>query len=151
MKQRLEHRSNEWFHFVDLRKASSLLDGSKSPRNAPEESPKAIENGSKTSLRAVCRGSLCCMEWDAVSMELFDRFGRYLGGRGMEAQSFSRPFEGLRAPCEAFEQRLSQLEDFVELHGHLPRARPKDPKEDETCLAGPGWTRIAPFIIILKT
>ena len=47
------------------------------------------------------------MEWDTVSMELFDRFGRYLGTRGMEA----------------FEQRVAMLED-LELHleaGTAPR------------------------------
>ena len=32
--------------------------------------PPSPENG----------GSLCCLEWSNVTMELYDRFGRYLGG-----------------------------------------------------------------------
>ncbi|CAJ1363425.1 unnamed protein product [Effrenium voratum] len=63
--------------------------------------------------------TLCRMEWDAVASEYFDRFGRYLGGRGMEA----------------FEVRVGRLAAFVERWNHLPRWNPKEPKEEENPLA----------------
>eukprot|EP00435_Cladocopium_sp_Y103_P049529 s636_g15.t1 len=52
------------------------------------------------------------MEWGNVSTELFDRFGRYLGGgsgRGMEV----------------FDQRVQQLTNFVEEHGYILYCRKK--------------------------
>ncbi|CAL1145875.1 unnamed protein product [Cladocopium goreaui] len=58
------------------------------------------------------------MDWTNVSTELFDRYGRYLGGgRGMEV----------------FDQRVQQLTNFMEEHDHLPQR--KTPHQDERMLA----------------
>ncbi|CAK9091824.1 unnamed protein product, partial [Durusdinium trenchii] len=58
------------------------------------------------------------MDWANVSTELFDRFGRYLGGgRGMKV----------------FDQRVQQLANFMEEHDHLPARRAHH--QDERMLA----------------
>eukprot|EP00434_Breviolum_minutum_P034613 symbB.v1.2.030642.t1/scaffold3416.1/size57224/5 len=68
--------------------------------------------------------SLCCLEWSNVTMELYDRFGRYLGGGN----------GGLS--MEVFDERVQELKDFVEEHAFLPRLwYPKEPRQGENALA----------------
>lgn len=91
------------------------------------------------------------MDWANVSTELFDRFGRYLGGgRGMKAGRLGMArtcpkrmdatqecpavlFCSIRAPIlfhlfpfsprQVFDQRVQQLANFMEEHDHLPARR----------------------------